>query len=64
MSLIPTHPLKLLRRLPLAVACALMGMATVQAQTTPPSLLGHESDAQVLPVWNTRSWSVSRMNGV
>ena len=61
MSLIPTHPLKLLRRLPLAVACVLMGMATVQAQTTPPSLLGHESDAQVLPVWNTRSGRVEAL---
>ena len=61
MSLIPTHPLKLLRRLPLAVACALMGMATVQAQTTPPALLGHEPDAQVLPVWNTRSGRVEAL---
>lgn len=58
MSSIPTHPLKLLHRLPLAAACALMGMASAQAQTTPPPLAGHDADTQVLPVWNASSGRV------
>ncbi len=56
----PAHPLKSLRRLPLAVACVLAGVGTAQAQP-PATLAGHDADPQVLPVWNTRSGRVEAL---
>lgn len=59
----PSSPLsrpKLLRHLPLAVACALACVGVAQAQ--PGAVLaGHDADPQVLPVWNTRSGRVEAL---
>lgn len=61
MCLIPFQPLKPLRRLPLMVACGLLGAGSAQAQST-GTLTGHDADVQqVLPVWNTHSGRVEAL---